>query len=417
MAVKKRVKNKNNYNAVPGKSLYMLGIVCLYILGRNVPLPWVVSTSYPADSMFAYTASILGTDVSRGSIFSLGVSPWITAMIIMQILSSLFRKPGRVISKAFMRRITLIMTLFMAIMQAITFMEQLTLREDAFPYMWQTRVSTAIALVGGTFVIIVLCESNTQYGISGASALILVNILTTLRNNVITYMSEPQWNDTTWRGIVLYRVLPAVYLTIIIFATVLFEKAELRIPVYRVMINNDLADDSYIAIKLNPAGSMPVMFAMTFFLIPYYLMEALLKIWQEQPILLAIKSAFSLDRGIGIILYLLMAVLLNYSFSFITINPSELSKQFMESGDCIAGLRPGKETLKYIKKCIVFCLIPSCIMQCTLVGMPLFAKAVYHSASKAFQMPITMIILTSIMLNIHEEIKILRNFRDYKAFL
>ena len=413
----KRIKDNNNYNVLPGKSLYTLGIVCLYILGRNVPLPWVVTAEKTVDSMFAYTASIFGTDVSKGTIFSLGVSPWITSMLIIQLLSSLFRNPGRRLSKAFSRRIVLIMTIFMSIIQSITLMGEFTLREDVFPYMWQTEFATVITLIGGEFVIIVLSESISQNGVAGTSALILVNILTTLRNNFIAYLSEPQWTNTTWRGIVLYGVVPAVYMIIIIFATVLFEQSELRIPVYRVMINNDLADDVYIAIKLNPAGTMPIMFAMTFFLIPYYLMGALLKIWQEQPVLLAIKNAFSLSNFVGIIFYLLIAALLNYSFSFITINPSELSKQFMESGDCIAGLRPGKETRKYIKRCITFCVIPSCIMQCTLVGLPLFAKLEYQSNSKAFQMPITMIILTSIMLKIFEEIKVIKNFRDYKAFL
>lgn len=413
----KRVKDNNNYNVLPRKILYSFVIVCIYILGRNIPLPWVITADKSVDSMFAYTASIMGTDISRGTIFSLGVSPWITSMIIFQLISSLFRNSGKKLSTAFRRRIILIMTIFMSTIQAITLMGDFTLRENLFPYMWQTKLATVISLIGGEFVIIALSESINQYGIAGNSALILVNILTTFRNNLISFLGEPQWSDITSRGVILYGVVPAVYLTIIIFATVLFEQSEFRIPVYRVMINNDLADDDYIAIKLNPAGTMPIMFAMTFFMIPYFLVGALLQIWHEQPVLLAIKNAFSLTHFLGVTLYLLMAAFLNYSFSFITLSPSELSKQFKETGDCIVGLRPGKETLKYIKKCITLCVIPSCIIQCTLVGLPLFAKVAYQSTSKAFQIPITMIILTSIMLKIFEEIKVLNNFRDYKAFL
>ncbi len=413
----KHIRNDNNYNAMPGRCLYTLGVVFIYILGRNTPLPWVVSSENSSESMFAYTASIFGTDASRNSIFSLGLSSWVTSMIIMQLLSSLFRKPGRIISKSFVRRITLILTIIMAIIQSVNLLEQFTLREDAFPYMWQTELATVITLVGGVFAIIVMGESLSENGLAGNSALIMVNILTTFMDNLVKYLNEPQWTGITGWGIIQFGVIPVIYLIIIVFATVLFEKSEFRIPVYRVMINNDLADENYIAIKLNPAGTMPVMFAMTFFMIPYYIAEALLKIWQDQPALLAIKNVFSLDNYMGIIIYLLMAVLLNYGFSFITINPSELSKQFMESGDCIAGLRPGKETLRYIKKCILFCIVPSCIMQCSLVGLPLFAKAAYHSVSKAFQIPVTMIILTGIMLNAFEEIRVINNFRDYKDFL
>lgn len=414
----KREKNNNNKSTLPGRFLYTLAVVFIYLLGRNVSIPWIVAANDSSvDSMFAYTASIMGTDTSRGSIFSLGVSPWITSMIIMQIVSSLFRKPGRVISKAFMRRVSLIMTLFMAVIQAVSLLKQLTLKENAFPYMWQTELASVITLVGGTFVIIVLSEGVSENGIAGASAFILVNILTTFRNNLLSYANEPQWTDITDKSIIIYVVIPAVYSVIIVFATVLFEQSELRIPVYRVMINNDLADENYIAIKLNPAGPMPIMFAMTFFLLPYYLIGALLEIWHEQPVLITIRDAFDLNRFVGIILYLLMAILLNYAFSFITINPSDLSKQFMESGDCIAGMRPGKETQKYIKKCISFCLVPSNIMNCTLIGIPLFIKAAYHLDSKIFQMPITMILLTGIMLKIFEEIRVIRDFRDYKAFL
>jgi preprotein translocase subunit SecY len=309
------------------------------------------------------------------------------------------------------------MTIFMSSIQSITLLGQLTLRDDIFPYLWQTKVVTAISLIGGMFVIIFLCESVTQNGIAGPSAFILVNIMTTFRNNLLAYLSEPQWSNITWQVIMLYVVAPLIYLIIIVLATVVFERSELRIPVYRVLMNNDLADVNYIAIKLNPAGTMPVMFAMIFFLLPYYLVGALLKIWQDQPVLLAIRNLFNMNDFKGIIIYLFTAALLNYCFSFITINPSELSKTFMESGDCIAGLRPGKETLKYIKKCIILCVIPSCIMQCTLVGLPLFAKAAYQSSSKAYQMPLTMIILTGLLLNVFEGIKVIRNFRDYKAFL
>ena len=410
-------RDRNHNNTLPRRYLYTLGIVCIYILGRSVQIPWIVAADNTSDAMFAYTASILGTNTSRGSIFSLGISPWITSMIIMQILSSFFRNPGRVISKTFMRRITLIMTLFMAIIQSVTLLGQLTLKEDAFPYLWQTELASVICLVGGTFAIIALGESLTQNGIAGTTTLILVNIMTTFRINLFSYFSEPQWADVTRRGIILYRVVPLIYVIIIVFSTVLFEQSELRIPVYRVMINNDLADDNYIAIKLNPTGTMPVMFAMTFFLIPYYLIEALLKIWQDQPVLLAIKGAFSLDNFIGIILYLLMVILLNCAFSFITINPSELSKQFMEVGDCIAGMRPGNATEGYIRKCIKFCLVPSCIMQCTIVGIPLVIKVISGSDSKIFQMPITIILLTGMLLKVFEGIKVLKNFRDYKAFL
>ncbi len=413
----KRDRNNNNRNTLPQRYLYTIGILCIYILGRNVRMPWIVSVDSIPDSMFEYTASILGTNTSRGSLFSLGISPYITSMILMQILSSFFRSPGRVISKTFMRRITLIMTLFMAMIQSVTHLGQLTLREDVFPYMWMTKLVAVITLVGGAFVIIVLSESLSQNGIAGTTALILVSVMTTFRVNLFSYFSEPQWTDVTRQGIIIYGVVPFIYLVIIVFATVVFERSEMRIPVYRVMINNDLADKNYIAIKLNPTGTMPVMFAMTFFMIPYYLMGALLKIWQDQPILLAIKNAFSLNRFIGIILYLLMAILLNYAFSFITINPSELSKQFMEVGDCIAGLRPGKETKKYIKKRLISCLILSCIMQCTLVGIPLFMKVAYNSESRMFQMPITIILLTGMLLKVFEEIRVIKNFRDYKAFL
>ncbi|MBP3783416.1 MAG: hypothetical protein J6I68_09230 [Butyrivibrio sp.] len=418
MADMKSIRLNNNKSTLPGKFLYTLAVVCIYLLGRNVPLPWIVSaTENSVDSLFAYTASILGTDAGQGSIFSLGISPYVTSMIIIQLLFALFRKPGIIISKVFMRRITLIITLFLAVIQSFSLLGQLTLREDAFPYMWQTAAATVITLIGGTFVIIFLSECITENGLAGTSALILVNILTTFMHNLLSYFNEPQWTDITDETVIFYGVLPAVYVVFIVFSTVLFEQSEFRIPVYRVMINNNLADENYIAIKLNPSGTMSVMFAMTFFMLPGYFVGALIKIWQEQPVLVAIQNVFNLNNYVGIAIYLMIVVLLNYSFSFIMLNPSELSKQFMEGGDCIAGLRPGKETLKYIKKCIRFCLVPSSIMQCVIVGIPLFIKAANGSDSKIFQMPITVIILTGILLKVFEEIRVIRNFRDYKAFL
>jgi preprotein translocase subunit SecY len=305
----------------------------------------------------------------------------------------------------------------MSLIQAYSLMEKFTFREDIFPDIRMAEIATLITLMGGTFAVIVLGENVSEYGIAGTSALILVNILSTFMNNLISYLYEPQWTDVTKQTILLFGVAPVAYLIFIVFATALFERSELRIPIYRVMINNDLADDIYIAIKLNPAGTMPVMFAMTFFLIPHYIAELLLKIWPGQEVLVTISDTISMENYIGILFYLLMAIILNFAFSFILINPSELTKQFMESGDCIAGLRPGKETHKFINKNIRFCAVLSCIMQCTMVGIPLFMRAATGSDSKMFQMPVTMIILTGLMLNVFEEIRVYRNFRDYKVFL
>ena len=137
----------------------------------------------------------------------------------------------------------------------------------------------------------------------------------------------------------LALIFGAVFVFLVLI-TILFEKTELRFDIYRIMIHNELSDVGYMAVKLNPSGTMPVMFGMTFFLIPTYLVKGLLLLFPDSAALQWIADNMKLTSVPGVLVYMLVVVALTYGFSAIFIDAAKIAKQFKESGDCIAGVRP-----------------------------------------------------------------------------
>ena len=417
--MKERGGLKKKNHVIGHKLVVTFFLMLIYIIGRNLQIPWVVVEEevVKQEALAEYVGNILGKDTSSGSIFALGIGPWITSMILMQLIGSVFKERTRVISTSFMRRITLLFTLVVASIQAAVEVGKMNLVNLTGLPDFLVPVITVMVLIGGSFIVIFIGETNASKGLAGTSALILVNILTGFRTNILAYAKEEQWANPNTRTVLLFGVLPGLYILAIIIVTTLFEKSEMRLPLNRIMIRNELSKDNYIAIKLNPAGTMPVMFAMTFFMIPYYLIEGLMALIGEVPWLLAASKVFRLDNYIGITIYLFTAILLTKGFSNILIDPSNMAKEFQESGDCIAGKRPGEETKRFLKRCIRYCSRRSAAMQCITVGLPLYISVFLQMDSKLFKMPMTMIILTGIILNILEEIRVLKGFKDYKPFL
>ena len=319
--MKERGGLKKKNHVIGHKLVVTFFLMLIYIIGRNLQIPWVVVEEevVKQEALAEYVGNILGKDTSSGSIFALGIGPWITSMILMQLIGSVFKERTRVISTSFMRRITLLFTLVVASIQAAVEVGKMNLVNLTGLPDFLVPVITVMVLIGGSFIVIFIGETNASKGLAGTSALILVNILTGFRTNILAYAKEEQWANPNTRTVLLFGVLPGLYILAIIIVTTLFEKSEMRLPLNRIMIRNELSKDNYIAIKLNPAGTMPVMFAMTFFMIPYYLIEGLMALIGEVPWLLAASKVFRLDNYIGITIYLFTAILLTKGFSNILI--------------------------------------------------------------------------------------------------
>ena len=246
-------------------------IICLvYLLGKDVPVP-LVGTGLPPqqNDILSFLSGTLGAGGQMASLFSLGLQPYITASIFVQLYISLFKKQEKDYSQAGVFRasvfLTVIFALPMAILHARTLTMQpmptpvailfsslqpaaasvLTVLYDATPYIVAT-----VALFTGTLFTMHLAGRNETYGIGGQSLLIFVNMLDNLKDRIFL------------TGRTLIEQAALFLLTAV---TLLMENAEVHIPIHHILVTEVRRDRDYLSIRLNPSGSMPVMYVMSVF--------------------------------------------------------------------------------------------------------------------------------------------------------
>ncbi len=401
------------------KLFYSLLLILIYLVGRGVPVPWVIPAEHQdffAMDLSSMIGDMMGKDPSGGSVLALGLGPYMSTMIFVQIASSLTRKnnKNKKPAKKLIRRISISIAMVVAAVQGFVETAKMELRPDYFTGIPTSRILTVITLVAGVAVVIFIAETNTEKGLGGMSAIILVNVLTNARKSMALIVM--QMLEDKDQGLLMLMGLIGLGIFFIVQAIV-FDYAEIRLKIYRIMIHNDLSDIGYLPIKLNPSGSMPVMFAMTFFLIPYYILAGIRLLFPNNRVLGIIIDNFQMNEVPGVIFYILVIIFLNFGFSAVFIDPKELAKNFREGGDCLVGVQPGEPTEKAIKYHLRFCCGVSAATQCILVGVPLLLGAITHSQSKLNSMPMTMMILSGITLSVVREAQVLMEFRDYKKFL
>ena len=302
------------------KLLYTAFIFAIYILGTNIPLFGVnvseyVSNNVDMDKLLIQTIS---GDLNQCSIFNLGIFPYMISSLLIQIIYAFKSEESKKRVSAKRRNFfTLVTAIIISLIQSFTYMGRLNF---SFPKGFEY-LGYAVAyweMVAGSMVIILLCSRNKKYGIGGQTIIILANILSTIMVNLSGYSVKD-------------LILPIGVSLVIMFIIIIMENAEIRIPLQRISIHNIYADKNYLAIKFNPVGVMPAMFSSAFFLLPQLAVMLALYFLPKNTVLLWWQQELSLARIPGIIIYLIILYILTVCFSFLFINPKDITEQFLKS--------------------------------------------------------------------------------------
>ena len=401
------------------KLLYSMLILIMYVFGQNVPIPWVVTpeNALGGGGIQQYFRELMTGSQTVVSVFSLGLMPWMTASIVWQIFQSITRDNKSKTSSRKNYQKSMVLALLVAILQGTVYTSSLQFSVPTHDYDALLRIMTVITMIAGSSIVIVLASSNNRYGIGGTSFLILGNITERLLTTAVSYWGEMAFFRTsTWNTVTLV-LSPILWGLIVIIVTVIFERGEIRIPISRVMIHNSFSDEDYIAVKMNPAGTMPAMFVMTFFAIPYYLLRILSHFYPDNKTILWWLDNLTITNYTGLLIFLLLLIALTLTFSFIIISPSNIAEQFEKSGDLIPGLRPGKSTKHYLRHILFRQGLNSGFAMAVVLGVPLSLQILLKSESQIFMAPITLMILTGITATIIDQVQVIREMTQYKPFL
>lgn len=366
-------KNKD----IRKKIFFTLAVLFIFKLGTTITVPGTQAITQDLGFLELMNA-MSGGALQQFSIFALGVTPYINASIIMQLLQmdiipyfSDLKNQGPT-GRRKLNQISRYLGIGLAFIQGYIF---------SFAFFGANAgvleyLRIAIILTAGTALVLWLGDQITQKGVgNGVSLIIMAGIIASLPNMFITAFSEFVNFSTTQAtivGLLMYLFFILVYLLIVV-GIIFVQEAERRIPIQYSNRTTSAygGQQTYMPIKINSAGVIPVIFASVLISIPVTIANFIDKANFTE----FVNKYINYDTATGFSLYMLLIFLFAYFYTFMQMNPDELSSNLNKNGGYIPGIKPGKETSTYIKHVISRITIVGSLFLMTLAAMPiLFSK-------------------------------------------
>jgi len=412
-----------------GKILFTVAIIAVYRLGSHLPVPGVdfdavqqfLENPGNRDPNGAFTLINLfsGGALTQFAIFALGIMPYITSSIIMQLLQVVIprleqlQKEGESGRKK-IQQYTRYLTVFLALLQSASIVQlahnQGILPLDIFPGLTPGRFALAVlTLTAGTALIMWLGELITQRGIgNGMSILIFTAIVATLPSEGANILRV---NKAFMFGLVCFLGL------LIIVAVIFVEQAQRRIPVTyaKRMVGRRMygGQSTYIPLKVNQAGVIPIIFASSLLYIPVLLRSIVNKPWLND---IVDRFARTGSHPFYIISYFVLIIFFAYFYNSIAFNPVDTADNMKKYGGFIPGIRPGRQTAEHLNHILTRITLPGALFLGAVAILPFIALA----AGNVQQFPFggTAILITvGVGLETMKQIESQLLMRNYEGFL
>lgn len=437
------------------KMLYTLLLVVVYRLGSFIPVPSVdasalgkMITQY---DFLNFLDLFSGGSLSQFSIFAMGISPYITASIILQLLTiaipALERLSKEEDGRTKIEKITRYVGVALALIQSVSIvvglssmsnnlLKQVTIfgtsgfgvfMNGLMPY-----ITVGICCTAGTAFLMWMGERITEKGIgNGVSILIFASIVSSVPQVVInlingTFHIKPVTSSSG--GLELsyawwYSIVVALFVFVLVIGVIMVDKAERRISVQyakRVVGRKTYGGNStHIPLKANANGVMPLIFAMTILQVPAMIGQ----FWPEGAfykwvsIYLSSRTSNAWGLLLYYVLYAILIVCFAYFYSSITFNPIEISKNLQQNGGFIPGIRPGRPTSEYLqKKTSRLTLFGAFFLMIIAIVPSVILKVLNINVLSSFG-PTSILIMISVSLEIADQLDSLLLMRNYRGFL
>lgn len=393
-------------------TLFCLG---LFALGSSVTIPW--ATQIYQDLGFLEIFNIMsGGGLRSFSIFALGVSPYITASIITQLLQMdiipYFKDlkdqgyTGRQKINKINRYMGIIIGFFQAYVLCIAYMGSASVF---------VQLKTALVMTAGTAFCLWMGDQITNKGIgNGQSMLIMAGIILSMPS-VFTGAYYGFITSGTYEpalGIFFFSLFILVYILIIV-GIIWIQLAERRIPIQYANKSTSAygAQNSFLPIKLNSAGVMPVIFASILTTIP----ATIVALTKNQNAIDFVNKYIVYNSPTGFILYIILILFFGYFYTFMVMNPDEMSKNLNERGGYIPGIRPGEDTSKYISNSMGKLTLVGSIFLVILAAIPIIFSLIFGLSSQVTIGGTGMLIVVGVAIETYKQMESSLVSRSYTA--
>ena len=403
-------------------------LVLVYRAGTYVVLPGIdpqVLTQLRAQTsggLMQLLDMFSGGAFSNASIFALGIMPYITASIVIQLLGMAlpyFQKLQREgeSGRRKLNQYTRYLTVFILLIQGPTYLVNLSVQMGgAFPTDILFTISSTIILTAGSMFIMWLGERITDRGIgNGISFIILVGIIARLPQSLV--QEFVMRTATTSGGLVMF-LAEIVFLLLVIAASILLVQGTRKIPVQyakRVVGNKQYGGArQYIPLKVNTAGVMPIIFAQAIMFIPIALVG-----FSADNANSRFMQSFMSNTGFWYnFVFAVLIILFTYFYTAVTVQPNQMAEDMKRNNGFIPGVKPGKKTAAYIDSIMSRITLPGSIFLAIVAIMPAFAQIAGISAEfSQFFGGTSLLILVGVVLDTLQQIESHLMMRHYDGLL
>lgn len=419
------IKNIFSIEELRNRILATLGFLVIFRLGSFVVLPGVDPTLLTdADSgILGILNTLLGGSFSRASIFGLGIMPYISASIVIQLMTvavpsfQKMQKEGESGRKK-LTQITRVLTILVTLAQSVGYLRVTIPQEAISPNIDPTffMISSMILITSGTMFCMWLGEKITDKGIgNGISMLIMIGIISSLPG-----AAWFEFVETNGISRALFSVVEILVLFGVVIVTVALVQATRRIPVQyaKQVVGGKVygGQRQFIPLKVNAAGVMPIIFAQALMILPTLIGQ----IWQEQSdFALRVATIFSNPYSWQ---YTVVSAILIIAFTFfytaITVNPSSMADDLKRNGGFIPGVKPGKPTSEFIGGVLDKITLPGSVFLAIIAILPTFAyNAGVGQQFSYFYGGTSLLIMVGVILDTLQQIESYLLMRHYEGMM
>ena len=426
----KTMKNALAVKDIRNKILFTLGVLIVFRLGTYITVPGINAqalSSVASSGLISILNTFSGGGLTNYSILAMGVSPYITAQIVVQLLQMdivprfvEWSKQGEV-GRRKLNQVTRYLTIVLAFVQSIGitagFNALSSLNLVTNPGI-KTYISIGIILTGGTMFTTWLGDMITERGLgNGISMIIMAGILARIPTGIYQIYTE-QFGSASqiWQPILYVVILILVILIIVTFVTYV-QQANYKIPIQYTRRLAGASENSYLPLKVNVAGVIPVIFASSFIATPQTILLAFTANHSEDTWYQVMTNIFSTSTVAGMTLYTVLIVLFTFFYAFVQVNPEKLSENLQKQGSYIPSVWPGLETQKYVSRLLIRLSSVGSLFLGLVSLIPLVASAVWGLDESIGLGGTSLLIVVGVTLETMRQLEGMMMKREYVGFI
>lgn len=396
-------------SVVVKRVLWTLLFVGIYVLGSRLTLPFI-NLDDPnflggSTTMLAFSTSLMGGNLRSLSFFAVGLSPWMSAMILWQMFSFSKRLGFNRLPIEIQDRRRMYLTLLIALVQSLAVTLNLPVVEGV--HVGLVILMNTLLLMAGTFFLVWLSDLNSLMGIGGSIVILMASMVSSLPQQILSTIVRLQIG---WE-----IILPLVLMGLLfLYIAVIMYRACYRIPINKVNIHNRFKQYSYLDIPVSPAGGMPFMYAMSLVSIPQYVLMLIQVVQPDAAWVRGWSERLTIGQPLWLLLYLAILFILGVAFAFVNISGEQVSERMRKAGEYIYGVYPGKDTSRYINEIVLKFALVGAIYTTIMAGGPMLVVLLAPEYLQLSMIPGMFLIFSGMIFNVREEVAALRLNETYR---